>query len=164
LLPLRERWGHGRIDVSGGTFTDGGWLILNRVSNTGTASNALLNVTSGTVNFVAAPAGVLSMGNQANGAAPISSTSAATGSILGPNVAAYTLDMASGNNSATTTNIVNPGTGGTLQIAQVVASQANPTAVMNFNGGTLKAVALSPAAFLSAANIDAVNVYGAGAP
>ena len=48
-----------------------------------------------------------------------------------------------------------------IQIAGVIATQANPTALLNFNGGTLKAT-VANTAFMTSANVDGVFVYGGG--
>ncbi|MES2920426.1 MAG: autotransporter-associated beta strand repeat-containing protein, partial [Verrucomicrobiota bacterium] len=151
----------GVMDVTAGTLSDSGWLTLSR----GTASSSgVLNVTGGTVTAArlemagtntlnANSLSVLNVGG-GGGPAAVSTTASTT---LG-------LNLLSSGNVAGVQGIANLLTNGTLTTGIVNASaSANPTALLNFNGGTLKATATNAgAAFMTSANIDGVNIYSNG--
>ena len=68
-----------------------------------------------------------------------------------------------GANSAGTLGVANLLANGTLTVNEVTVGNATPTALLNFNGGKLKATALNRGAnFMSSANMDGVFVYGGG--
>ncbi|TAK92756.1 MAG: hypothetical protein EPO07_19120, partial [Verrucomicrobia bacterium] len=155
----------GVMDISGGTFSANGWLTIGRGSGT---SSGVLNVSgTGTVNLTGAidntrrfrlnwagTAGAQSIVNVSGG-----------GSIIGPtsgiSLSTYTLDL-SGANIAGTLGEVNLNSGGLIQIFGVTGGNANPTCLLNFNGGTLKATAANTA-FLTDSTIDGVYLYSGGA-
>ncbi len=141
---------------SAGQFNVNGWITVGRG---GLGSSGVLNTTGGTVTGTrihlnwAATAGATSILNVGGGGAAAVSTTGST--TLG-------LDLA---NSATagTIGVANLRANGTLTTGIVTAGQANPTALLNFNGGTLQAATTNAGAgFLTNANIDAVTVYSGG--
>jgi len=124
----------GVMDISGGTLMDSGYLIAGR--GTG-VSSGLFNITGGTVTATrielnwgtgSGALGVLNVGG-GSGAASVSTTPSTT---LGLHLA--------NNNTAGTEGVANLLTNGTLTTG-VVSPQGdtNPTTLLNFNGGTLKA-------------------------
>jgi hypothetical protein len=148
----------GVVDVSGGTFTSNGYLAIGRGTTT---TSGVLNVTGGAVTAVrienawagnVSSVSVLNVGGGA-GAATVGTTASAT---LGLNLL--------NSNTAGTLSVANLLTNGTLTTGKVYASGgANPTALLNFNGGTLKAATTNAGgSFLSDTNIDGVYVYGGG--
>ena len=145
----------GIFDITGGTFTDNGWLNLAQGSAT---SSGLLNITGGSafgyrvdMNW-ATTSGAIAVVNVGGGANAASLT-ASPSATLGVNLANST--------TAGTINVVNLRTNGTLTTGTVRGSQANPTALLNFDGGTLKAN-LSSGTFLTDPYVDAVYVYASG--
>ncbi len=149
----------GVMDITGGTFNNAGWITVGRG---GTTSSGILNVSgsgsiicAGTVggskiSFSWGSAGELSVINLFNG-----------GSILGPANTAYVLDLATANNGGGLDEM-NLGDNGTLAIGGVTAVSAAPTALLNFNGGTLRATTSNPA-FMTSPNVDGVFIYPGGA-
>ena len=148
----------GVMDVTAGTFTDNGWITVGRGSGT---SSGMLNVTGGTVTATrlemnwGGTAGATSIFNVGGGSGT-ASVSTAGSTTLG-------LNLVNTSNVAGVIGVANLLTNGTLTTGIVTASQANPTALLNFNGGTLKAATTNAGAnFLTSANIDAVTVYSGG--
>ena len=148
----------GVVDVSGGTFTTNGYITLGRGATT---SSGLLNVTGGTVaaNRIhldwAATSGATSVMNVGGGGTAAAVTIAPS--------ATLGLDLAN-STVAGTVGIANLLTNGTLTTGAVFSGQANPTAIFNINGGTLKAATTNSGVnFLSSANIDNIVIYGSGA-
>ncbi|RYD22040.1 MAG: hypothetical protein EOP88_09370 [Verrucomicrobiaceae bacterium] len=142
----------GVMDITGGTFTTPGYITLGRG---GLGSSGVLNVTGGSVS-----AGRVDMGWGANDQSL---------SVL--NVANTTVSITQADNGINLANsnvagvqgIANLLPGGTLTTTTVRAAGASATALLNFNGGTLKAAAVNSGVnFLSNANVDAVTVYQAG--
>jgi fibronectin-binding autotransporter adhesin len=154
----------GVMDVTAGTATSNGWLVVGRG---GAKSSGSLNVTGGTVNFGSTAANPLAI-NWAgtSGASSVVNVGGGAGAaaINGANatVAGRGLNLALGN-VAGTLGVANLLTNGTLTVSEVVSGNANPTALLNFNGGTLAATAASRGvAFMPGTNIDGVYVYGNG--
>ena len=148
----------GVMDISGGTFADSGFITIGR--GTGTHSG-ILNVTGGNVTAArveidwattTAQISVVNVGGGA-GAASISTTGSATIGLGLTNA-----------NVAGTQGIVNLLTNGTFTtgIVTTYGANANSTALLDFNGGTLKATALNAGAnFLTSVNVNgSVYVYG----
>ncbi len=150
----------GVMDVSGGSFTSNGWIVLGRGSQT---SSGLLNVTGGTVEFSkvngAADANNSRLGLQwGNSSGAQSVVNIANGSVTGDDY----IDLAV-TNTAGTLGAINLLSGGLLQGSRVTAAAANPTALLNFNGGTLRAHTTNAGVnFMTSGNIDAVTVYSGG--
>ena len=145
----------GVMDITGGTFTTG----VVAIGRGGTTSSGVLNALGGTVVSTriqlnsagnAGASSVLTVGG-GSGAAAVGTTGSTT---LG-------LDLASGN-TAGTLGVANLRTNGTLTTGIVTATNANPTALLNFNGGTLKATATNAGVNFISANVDAVTVYSNG--
>ncbi len=149
----------GVMDITGGTFNSNGWVTIGRGSQ---ATNGLLNVTGGSVSATrvemnwAGTAGGVSMLNIGGGVggASVSTTASTT---LG-------LNLVNTSTTAGTLSVANLLANGTLTTGIVTASQANPTALLNFNGGTLKAATTNAGtSFMTSANIDGVYIYSGGA-
>ncbi len=149
----------GVMDITGGTFNDAGWITIGRG---GTSSSGILNVSGGgsilcagtvggsKISFNWGSASALSVINIFNG-----------GSIVGPANATYLLDLATGNNAGAL-NVMNLGSNGTLAIGGVTAVSAGPTALLNFNGGTIQAT-IDNANFMTGGNVDGIFIYPGGA-
>ena len=154
----------GVMDVTGGTLTDSGYITIARGTAT---SSGLLNVMGGTCTATrvelawtgnASSLSVLNVGGGVGAAAVITSPNTSLG-----------LDLLN-NNTAGSLSIANLLASGTLMVGKVYASGAfsgggaNPTAVVNFNGGTLKAATTcATTAFMTDGNIDGVYIYPNGA-
>ncbi len=151
----------GILDVSAGTVANNGWTAVGRG---GTTSSGMINLTGGTMSSLrvdmnwGGTAGATSVLNVGGGstAAGFSTTGSTT---LG-------LSLASANVTGTV-GMANLLTNGTLTTGIVTAGStgtgANPTSLLNFNGGTLKATSTNAAGnFLTSANVDAVTVYSGG--
>jgi autotransporter-associated beta strand protein len=145
----------GIFEITGGAFTDYGWL---NIAQGGATSSGLLNLLGGSASSAradmnwAGTAGALACINVGGGNAPASLT-IAPNTTLGLNLANSTV--------AGTLGIVNLLTNGTLTTGAVRADQANPTTHLNFNGGTLQAN-ISSANFLTDNRIDNVFVHAGG--
>lgn len=154
----------GVMDVTAGTVTSNGWIVVGRG---GLASSGSLNVTGGTVNFGSTAANPLSINwAGSSGASSVVNIGGGFGAAAvngaSSTVAGKGLNLAAGN-AAGSLGAVNLLTNGTLTVSEVVANGANPTALLNFNGGTLAATAASRGvAFMPGTNIDGVYVYGNG--
>ena len=145
----------GVMDITGGTFTTG----VVAIGRGGATSSGVLNALGGTVASTriqlnsagtAGASSVLTVGGGA-GAAAVGTTGSAT---LG-------LDLANGN-TVGTLGVANLLTNGTLTTGIVTATNANPTALLNFNGGTLKATATNAGVNFVGTNVDAITVYSNG--
>ena len=157
----------GVLDISGGTFTSSDRFAV----GTGiTAGRGVLNVSGGTLNF-STTANALSL--IANGANAVGSgvtgilnvgggTTAAQ--VIGPSTTTAGRGLVlAGVNITNSLAVANLLPNGTLTVNGVSATQASPTNLFNFNGGTLKATALNlGTAFFNSANIAGVYVYGNG--
>lgn len=150
----------GVMEITGGVFNDAGWVTVGRG---GLTSSGVLNVTGGAVNLAGTVSGSKIALNWAgtSGAQSVVNINSG-GTVTGPATGtSYVLDLAL-SGAAGTLGVTNLGSGGTLQIAGVTATNANPTALLNFNGGTLKAT-VANANFITSANIDGIFIYGGGA-
>ena len=143
----------GVMDITGGTFQDNGWITIGRGGGT---SSGILNIMGGT-----ATAGNNIALNNATTAGAQSVLNISNATVTGPANAGLNLSLAMWGNVAGTLGVANLQSGGTLAIVGVTAWSANPTALLNFNGGTLKAT-VANAAFMTSANIDNVYVYSGG--
>lgn len=146
----------GVMDITGGTFSTAGYITLGRG---GLTSSGLLNVTGGTVSAArlelnwAGAAGAQSVVNIGGGAGAANVT-------LAPS-ATLGLQLST-NATAGTVGIVNLLPNGTLTTGVVGNNNADPTGLLNFNGGVLKAATTNAGAtFLSGTN-GGVYVYGNG--
>lgn len=151
------------MDVTGGSVSVTNKINIARGNTLTTATHGALNVTGGSVSYGTVTAtepietgycaggmNVLTVGGGAS-AASVTGGSSATGG----------LDL--GNQAQTATGVANLLTNGILTVSRVIANNATPTSLLNFNGGTLQATPTNAgAAFLTNANLDAVTVYGAG--
>jgi len=136
----------GVMDMTGGIITNNGYLVIGRGNAT---SAGLLNVTGGTVLFgYSLGNGPLDLGfGDSSGALAVLNVGGGTGVATVTGVSSTTatstyagkgLNLASAN-TAGTLSVVNLLTNGTLTVSDVTSANANPTALLNFNGGTLKA-------------------------
>lgn len=142
----------GVMDITGGSLTTPGYITVGRG---GLGSSGILNVTGGSVS-----AGRVDMGWGGNDQSL---------SVLNVANSTFTISQAdnglnlANSNVAGVKGIVNLLPGGTLNTTIVRAAGASATALLNFNGGTLKAAAVNSGVnFLSNANVDAVTVYAGG--
>jgi autotransporter-associated beta strand protein len=146
----------GIMDITGGVFTDNGWLA---VARGGATSSGLLNITGGSASAArvdmnwSSTAGALSVINVGGGNTP-ATLSVLPGSTLGVN-------LGGSGTTAGTYSIVNLRTNGTLNTGIVRAWQPAPTSLLNFDGGTLQANT-NLGNFLTDGNIDGVYVYPNG--
>lgn len=157
----------GVMEVSGASTSVTSNTGMNIARGNGSGTNmGLLNVTGGTVTFAGTGVATLEMGYQAGDLAVLNvgggvdpaAVTQGTGSTA---TTAVGLSMATLN--ATGTNAVNLRTNGTLTVSTAFGATANATALINFNGGTLKATATNAGAnFLNSANIDGVTVFSNG--
>lgn len=146
----------GIMDITGGALTINGWLAI---AHGGATGSGLLNITGGSAygNRVdmnwSGTSGAISVVNVGGGNNSASLTTA-TDTSLGVN-------LASSGATAGTMSVVNLLTNGTLNASRIRASQPNPTALLNFNGGTLQANAAA-GNFLTDGNLDGIYVYANG--
>jgi len=139
--------------TNGASVSNTGWLIVARGSGT---TSGTLTVDGGSISALrtqlssATVAGAQSVINVKNGS--ITNTGSAT---IGVEL--------TGANVAGTVSVLNLLSGGTMSTGLLLATNANPTALVNFNGGTLKATATNAGGtFMTSANIDAVTVQSGG--
>jgi len=146
-------------DISGGDVTMRDWFLLGR----GTGNNAGVVTVRDTGRVTVADNALNRMVFAFSYQGPTTSTNVFTvadgGQFLGPASSSYYLNIAEMNNTGIL-GALNLNSGGRFRISRIEAS-ANPTAVINFNGGTLQA-SIDSADFLTDVDIDAVTVYGAG--
>jgi autotransporter-associated beta strand protein len=146
----------GIMDIAGGALTINGWLAIARG---GATASGLLNITGGSASGArvdmnwSGTSGALSVINVGGGAGPASLTVAPSTSVG--------VNLAEGSTTAGTLSIVNLRTNGTLTTGRVRAWQANPTTLLNFDGGTL-AANISSGTFLTDGNLDGVYVHSKG--
>ncbi|MEO5712271.1 MAG: autotransporter-associated beta strand repeat-containing protein [Luteolibacter sp.] len=149
----------GVVDLSGGTFTANEQLHIAAGSAT---TSGLLNVTGGSA--VAGTDVMMLVGGNATSVAVVNvGGGAGLASVITGNAAAVGLTLAQTNNTAGALGVANLLPNGTLNTGRILGNQANATTHLNFNGGTLKATATnSGTAFMTDANLDAVNVFSGG--
>ena len=157
----------GVLEISGGSFTSSDRFAV----GTGiTAGRGVLNVSGGTVNFSTTANGLSLIANGANGVGSgvtgiLNVGGGATAAqVVGPSTATAGRGLVlAGVNITNSLAIANLLPNGTLTVNGVSATQAAPTNLFNFNGGTLKATALNlGTSFFNSANIPGVYVYGNG--
>ena len=146
----------GVMDMSGGTLNDAGWITVGRG---GTTSSGVLNITGGAVNLSAATGNIGLYWGGAGGQVIMNiGGGAGAATVTQSTTTGYQLVMSEANNAGLSE--VNLLTNGTLQIGKVTDNNANTTALLDFNGGTLKAN-LAQGAYLTSADMS-VYVYGNG--
>ncbi len=157
----------GVLDISGGTFTSSDRFAV----GTGvTAGRGVLNVSGGTVNFSTTANGLSLIANGANavgsGVTGILNVGGGTtaAQVVGPSTATAGRGLVlAGVNITNSLAVANLLPNGTLTVNGVSATQASPTNLFDFNGGTLKATALNlGTSFFNSASIPGVYVYGNG--
>jgi len=157
----------GVLEITGGSFTSSDRFAV----GTGvTAGRGVLNVSGGTVNFSTTANGLSLIANGANAAGSgvtgiLNVGGGATAAqVIGPSTATAGRGLVlAGVNITNSLAVANLLPNGTLTVNGVSATQASPTNLFNFNGGTLKATALNlGASFFASANISGVYVYGNG--
>lgn len=146
-------------DISGGEVAMKDWFLLGR----GTGNNSGVVTVRDAGRVTIADAALNRMVFAFSGSGPTTSTNVLTvadgGQFLGPASSTYYLNLAEMNNTGIL-GALNLNSGGLFRISRIEAS-ANPTAVVNFNGGTLQA-SIDSASFLTDADIDTITVYNAG--
>ena len=145
------------VDVLQGTVSGTSWFTINRGSGT---QYGQLNVTAGTFTLPnSASQASLYYGNAgSNGQAVINVSG--TG-LLNSSGTLTELDLLQTSTSASATSILNIGSGGLVELAKIKATQSAGTALVNFDGGTLKATT-SGVTLLGLGNIDAAYIYSGG--
>jgi autotransporter-associated beta strand protein len=159
----------GQLDMSGGTINmpniGGSYFLPNRG---GAGEASVVNISGGTVQIASGgtPANSNINGLTANwggGWQNAQITISGSGQFLTPSMTTKLNEIANTTNAATL-NLGTGSAGGTLQTlgfgAGVGDSSRNVNAVLNFNGGTLKAGTATNTTFLTA--LGAVNVYSGG--
>ena len=156
----------GVMEVTGGAVSATSKISIGRGNNLTSASYGLLNVSGGTVSFATGTAtDPIEMGYSAGGVSVLDVGRVGGGPSATVNGASTTtggVDL--GNQNQTATGVVNLLSNGTLTTSRIFATSATPTALVNFNGGKLKATTATNAEinFLSDTNIDTVTVYNNG--
>ena len=157
----------GVLDITGGTFTSSDRFAV----GTGvTAGRGVATVSGGTLNFSTTANGLSLIANGANGVGSgvtgILNVGGGSGpaQVIGPSTTSANRGLVlAGVNITNSLAVANLLPNGTLTVNGVSATQASPTNLFNFNGGTLKATALNlGTAFFNKANISGVYVYGDG--
>ncbi|RYD24823.1 MAG: hypothetical protein EOP87_25485, partial [Verrucomicrobiaceae bacterium] len=144
----------GVLDIAGGTVTASAWLTPNRTNGI-LGQTCLVNVTGGTL--TSPNSGQFRVNTTGNGDLQAVLNVSGTGSIIGAGAAStMNLNSGVGNNYG----LLTIGTGGTVQLTGILSSGDAEHAIVNLNGGTLKAGALAPA--LLATTVIG-HVHGGGA-
>ncbi|GAA5123885.1 autotransporter-associated beta strand repeat-containing protein [Luteolibacter yonseiensis] len=145
--------GGGVLDMNAGSVTAAAWITPNRG---GAGQTCLLNIEGGTLTTPNSGQFRVNM-PVANQYALLNVSG--TGSIVGAG-ANSTMNL---NNSslADSQGLLTIGTGGTVQLSGISASGVGGTAIVNFNGGTLKAAGASPS--LLGTGLTGVYLNGGGA-
>lgn len=144
----------GVLDMNSGTVSAAAWITPNRG---GAGQTSLINITGGTLSTPNIAGRFRVNLDVANQYALINVSG--TGSIIGAGVDSN-INL---NNSsqANTQGLLTIGTGGTVQVTGILASGTLGKAIVNFNGGTLKAGTTAPA--LLGTGLTGVYLNGGGA-
>ncbi len=157
--------GHGVLDVVQGTVSNVSYFLPNRGVNT---QHSQINVLNG---------GRFVLPNQANqcglfysgGSTPSGQgvVSVGSGGLLTSAGTATELDLIKSSSSASAFAALNINAGGTVQATRIKANRGEGTALVNFNGGTLRAnvngTFVSASNLLGRSAIDRVTVFEQGA-
>ena len=154
----------GVLEINGGTVTANDGVNIARAGTVidGSASG-LLNVLGGSLSFGAVtPAGRIQAGF-ASGTGVINvGGGQAAAAVTGGADAGGGVELAN-QAAAEATTVLNLRSNGVLTTPRIYASQAAPTALVNFDGGTLQATSVNAGGgFMASGNIDAVTVYAGG--
>ena len=159
----------GVMDITGGTFNEGGWVT---VARGGAGSTGILNMTGGTLNMSHQFGGRLSIGNGFPSGNPMTGViNLSNGAqILAQSPGSGYLFTITDRDSNGMTGIANLGVGGLMRIGPITAAGADANtadqiAQVNFHGGTLQASGsenLLTGEALSANNRSGVFVYSQG--
>jgi autotransporter-associated beta strand protein len=137
----------GVCDISGGVINVTNWFVPSR----GTSATGILNMTGGAFKYFG-PAGQF-LGNWNGGTGSVTVLNIANASLIASNANVNLMQ----NGQVGKLGEINLLSGGLLQANGIAPGSATGTSMINFNGGTLKAVAAN-ANFLTANN-SSVNVY-----
>ncbi|TAE77912.1 MAG: hypothetical protein EAZ65_04180 [Verrucomicrobia bacterium] len=156
--------GNGVMDVLQGKVANTGWLAMNRGDAT---QYSQLNISGGTFELAnsATQVGLFLNNNETHnnkGGQSVINVSG-TGSLTSAGTTTELDLMRVSATSATgMLGVLNIGSGGTVQTNVIKATQANGAALVNFNGGTLKANK-DAVTILGGSNIDGAYIYSDGA-
>ena len=149
--------GNGVLDVLQGAVTNSTYFQLNR----GTAQQyAQLNISGG--RFVMPNSNVNAHFFYAASAFGLGVVNVSGGGLLGSAGTATELDLIKASTSNSAMGVLNILSGGTAQATKIKATRTEGTALVNFNGGTLKANN-NGYLLLGGSNIDKATVYANGA-
>ena len=147
------------MDVMSGVVTNSTYFQLNRAYSG--YQSAELNVWGGSL---------IMPNNNANAHLFYSGTTygtgiinVANGGLLGSAGTSTELDLIKASTSASTLSVLNILSGGTVQATRIKASQSAGLALVNFNGGTLKANYNTGNQLLGYGSVDRVTLYAGGA-
>ena len=154
----------GVFEMNGGTVTANDAINIARAGTVvDGAASGLLNVLGGSLSFGAVtPAGRIQAGF-AGGTGVINvGGGPATAAVTGSANAEGGVDLAN-QAAAGATSVLNLRSNGVLTTPRIYASQTAPTALVNFDGGTLQATSVNAGGgFMGSGTIDAVTVYAGG--
>jgi len=169
----RVNQGLGVMDVlPGGTVQCGGTWAIGRGNGAGQPGYGLLNVAGGAVSYTGAVAPIAGQDTQLmlgyrGGLSALNISGGGSVTLSSVNVLANGWGMDLMRLAGGSTSVLNLNAGGTLTtplIAVTTPSGGTNIALLNFNGGTLKATTVNVgASFLSSPNIGAVTIYSGGA-
>lgn len=169
----RVNQGLGVMDVlSGGTVQCGGTWAIGRGNGAGQPGYGLLNVAGGAVSYTGAVAPIAGQDTQLmlgyrGGLSALNISGGGSVTLSSTNVLANGWGMDLMRLAGGSTSVLNLNTGGTLTtplIAVTTPGGGTNIALLNFNGGTLKATTNNVgASFLSSPNMGAVTIYSGGA-
>lgn len=151
--------GNGVVDILQGVVTNSLYFLVTRGA---VAQYAQVNVTGGTL-IMPDSNGNVSMFNTSSSGQGIINVGA--NSMLGSLGNATELDLIKTSTSGSAIGVLNILSGGLVQATRVKATQGAGTALVNFNGGTLKAkyAQHDTGALLGGSNIDRATIYASGA-
>ena len=150
--------GNGVMDVMRGAVTNSTYFQLNRAYSG--CQSAELNVLGGSLIMPNSSANAhLFYSSTAYGTGIIN---VASGGLLGSAGTSTELDLIKASTSASAVGILNILSGGTVQATKIKATQSAGTALINFNGGTLKANN-NGYLLLGTGFVDRVTIYAGGA-
>ena len=152
--------GNGVLDVMQGTITNSVYFLANRAN---TAQYSQVNVSGGTLIMPDSNANAaLFWQGSASGQGVIN---VGASSMLGSLGSSTELDLIKTSTSGSAIGILNIFDGGIVEASRIKATQGNGTALVSFNGGTLKAKypAYGTGPLLGGSAVDRVTIYQNGA-
>ena len=152
--------GDGVLEIKQGTININNWITIARGQSTtaGAQQSGLLMIRNGTM--VGPNFNQNYMIQSGSGIAQQAVLDVGAGGKLGSAGANHQMNLANANNALSSGTVTLSG-GGVIEITSIFAGQVNPLTSINFNNGTLKAMA-NTATFLGN-NLDGVFVHAGGA-